>query len=219
VLYKLDPITHSVTVVGPFQGCSSVIDLAMDKDGQVLGTTFDGLYSIDKLTAQCTLIATGSYPNSLSFLPVGTLDPNDEALVGYFGADYVRIDPQGGGVNTVLAGALTGGSISSGDIVSVEWGGTYLTIKGPGCDDCLVQVDPISGQVTQSYGPVGYSQIFGLAYWGGSAYGFTNGGELFQIDFAGGTISTTPINIPAAPADLSFWGAGSSTTAPLVPPN
>src|SRR5262245_17183260 len=30
-LYKLDPLTHEVTVVGPFNGCSQVIDIAIDK--------------------------------------------------------------------------------------------------------------------------------------------------------------------------------------------
>jgi hypothetical protein len=70
----------------------------------------------------------------------------------------------------------------------------------------------------KNWGHLPYSQVFGLAFWGGRAYGFTNSGDLFEIAFGTDTVTTTAIPIPAAPADLSFWGAGSSTAAPLVPP-
>jgi hypothetical protein len=218
-LYKLDPITKELFVVGAFDGCDGVIDLAIDKSGGVIATSFSGLYAIDKTTAVCTEIALGNYPNSLSFVPQGTLDPNAEALVGYNVTDYVRIDPVTGQVTTVNAGAIAGGFESSGDIVSVIGGGTYLTIKGAGCNDCLVEVNPVTGAILNNYGGLGQSQIFGLAYWGGSAYGFTNGGTLFEISFdMGGGVSVTPIAIPGAPAGLGFWGAGSSTSAPIIPP-
>ena len=50
-LYRLDPVTKQVTTVGNFVGCpSAVIDIAIDKDGGMIGTTFDGLYKIDKTT-------------------------------------------------------------------------------------------------------------------------------------------------------------------------
>jgi hypothetical protein len=60
-------------------------------------------------------------------------------------------------------------------------------------------------------GALPYDQVWGLAYWGGVAYGFTSGGTLFQIDLPG--VATTPIPIPNAPPGLAFWGAGSSTAA------
>ncbi|MBI4703077.1 MAG: hypothetical protein HY744_18325 [Deltaproteobacteria bacterium] len=216
VLYKLEPETKAVTVVGSFQGCSSVIDLAINKKNEIYATTFGGLYRIDKQTAACTLIQQGSYPNSLSFVPEGTLDPKVEALVGCNGSSYVRIDEQSGQVTPI--GSLPGGFSSSGDIVSVIGGGTYLTVKGPNCDDCLVEIDPKKGAIVKNYGSLGYTDVFGLAYWGGSAYGFSNGGKLFQIAFSGNAISTSLIPVPNAPPDLQFWGAGSSTAVPLEPP-
>ena len=217
VLYRLDPITKEVTAVGPFSGCSSVIDIAIDKDNNMYGTTFDGLYTIDKTNAHCTLVASGNYPNSLSFVPVGTLDPNEEAMVGYLDADYVRIDKGTGQVTTI--GGISGGYISSGDIVSVINGGTYLTVKNYAeCDDCLFQVDPMTGDMVKNWGAVGHSQVFGLAYWGGKAYGFSNTGELFEISFDQSSVSTVAIPIPGAPVDLRFWGAGSSTAVPVDPP-
>src|SRR5262245_62325508 len=77
-LYKLDPITKEVTVVGLFSGLNgdSMIDIALDKDGNMVGTAFGGLYNIDKTTGNSTLIVAGSFPNSLSFVPQGTVDPN-----------------------------------------------------------------------------------------------------------------------------------------------
>ena len=219
-LYRLDPITKAVTTIGQFNGCDDVIDIAIDKDGQLLATSYTGLHRIDKTSAECTLIATGVYPNSLSFVPVGTLDATVEALVGYENTNYVRINPDNGNITTVNAGAIMGGLISSGDIVSVIDGGTYLTVKGPGCEntDCLVEVNPATGAIIQNFGDAENDQIFGLAFWGGSAYGFTNDGILAEIIFMGNTVTTTPIAVPGAPAGLQFWGAGSSTDVPIAPP-
>lgn len=217
-LYRLDPVTKQVTTVGNFVGCpSAVIDIAIDKDGGMIGTTFDGLYKIDKTTAQCTFIASGDYPNSLSFVPAGTLDPNVEALVGFEGSDYVRIDPVTGVKSTLAQGSL-GGYVSSGDVVSVIGGGTYLTVTGgpEGCFDCILEVNPKTGGVVKTIGPLGHDSVYGLAFWGGAAYGFDAYGALFQIDLMTGVATT--IAQPGAPAGLSYYGAGSSTSAPLEPP-
>ena len=216
-LYRLDPVTKQVTVVGGFNGCSEVIDIALDKDGVMIGTTFDGLYKIDKTNAKCTVVTQGDFPNSLSFVPAGTLDPNVEALVGYEGSNYVRIDPASGQKTTITQGAL-GSYTSSGDIVSVIGGGTYLTVFGgpENCGDCILQVDPKTGAVIKNIGALGHGSVYGLAFWGGSAYGFDAYGELFQIDLT--NASTTMIPQPGAPGDLSYFGAGSSTSAPLEPP-
>jgi hypothetical protein len=217
-LYKLDPVTNAVTVVGQFQGCGGVIDIALDKDSNMYGTTYDGVYRIDRTTAICTLIASGSnYPNSLSFVPAGTVDPTEEALVGYQGDQYVRIDTTTGALSNI--GTTIGmGFSSSGDIVSVKASGsnpTYLTVKGTGCaTDCLLEVDPSTGAFLRNWGPTGYSNVFGLAFWAGSVYGFDDGGDLFQIGFSGTALQVQSIPIPSAPPMLSFFGAGSTTSAP-----
>ncbi|HVY48117.1 MAG TPA: hypothetical protein VHB21_19650 [Minicystis sp.] len=211
-LYKLDPDTKAVTEVGPFTGCDGgVIDLAVDKDGVMYATTTDALYRVDKTTGACTLLANGNYPNSLSLVPVGTVDPNDEALVGFNGSDYVRIDKTTGAVTSI--GTLTGGYTSSGDVVSVIGGGTYLTVKGNGCNDCIVEVDPTTGALVQMIGALDHKSVFGLAFWGGTAYGFDDFGKLFAIDLTNAT--TTPIQTGLMVPQ--FWGAGSTTAAPLNP--
>ncbi|HEY1957416.1 MAG TPA: hypothetical protein VGH28_17475 [Polyangiaceae bacterium] len=213
-LYRLDPKTQAVTTIGLFTGCSSVEDIALDASSTMYATTLDGLYTVDRATAKCTLVATGTYPNSLSFVPAGTLDANNEALVGFLGDQYVRIDQASGAMTTV--GAIGGGYTSSGDVVSVKGGGTYLTVKGGpnSCNDCLIQVDPKNGSFLLEWGPLGHTAVFGIAFWGGSVYGFDAGGEIFKIDFQGLAMQISTV---AAPPGTAFYGAGSTTVAPLVP--
>jgi hypothetical protein len=214
-LYRLDANTKQVAVVGPFTGgCSSVIDIAIDSSSNAYVTTSSDLWKLNLQTAACTNISSGSYPNSLSFVPKGTLDPNVEALVGYNGSEYIRIDTTTGKVTNI--GALSGNYVSSGDIVSVIGGGTFLTVKGgpSNCNDCLLQIDPKTGNLIQSYGSVNHADVFGLAFWAGTAYGFDNGGEVFSIGWQSGKLVTTNIPVPNPPPGLSFWGAGSTTSAP-----
>jgi hypothetical protein len=222
-LFRLDPISKAVFFVGTFKGCGSeVYDLAMNKDSQIYVTTATtGLYSVDKKNATCTLIKSGNYPNSLSFIPAGILDINDEALVGYEGSDYVKINYKTGVQAIVRKNALGDGLTSSGDIVSVKGGPTYLTVTGGDgpcvSSDCLVRVDPKTGAVLKNYGSVDHTDVYGLAFWAGEVYGFDASGKIFQVTVTGTTLTTKNIPIPNMPAGLSFNGAGSSTLAPIGP--
>lgn len=215
-LFRLDPKTKAVTAVGDFSGCDSVIDIALDEASTIYAASYDSLYRVDKNTAKCSEISSGSYPNSLSFVPKGTALPNDEALVGYDGSDYVRIDTTTGSKTKI--GTLGGGFVSSGDIVSVKGGKTYLTVKGGSCNnnDCLVEVDPATGALVKNWGSIEHKAVFGLSFWAGKIYGFSEGGDLFEVTFGTSQLATSVIPIPSKPAGLSFWGAGSSTSAPLV---
>ncbi len=226
-LFRLNIDDNAVGTVGNFTGCTGqVIDIALDKDSVLYGTTqgntnpnmpgvpSGALWRIDKNTAACTLISYGDYPNSLSFVPEGTLDANKETLVGYSQAgNYVRIDTTTGAVTTVGTSVLTGGLESSGDIVSVIDGPTYLTVKGGSCDvyDCVVEVNPTTGAMIRNLGSCGYNSVFGVAFWAGKVYGFTSEGEIFEFhEEDDGSISTLPI-----PASVDqFYGAGSTTAAP-----
>jgi hypothetical protein len=213
-LYRLNPTNNQVAVVGTFNGCDQVIDIAIDENSNGYVTTSTGFYKVDLMTAACTHVADGNYPNSLSFVPKGTLDPNAEALVGFVDSTYIRINETTGAITNV--GMLTGGYTSSGDVVSVINGGTFLTVKGgnQNCNDCLLQVDPKTGALIQNYGSVNHPDVFGLAFWAGTAYGFDNGGEVFSINYQGGSLVTMNIPVPNPPPNLSFWGAGSTTAAP-----
>lgn len=219
-LYRLDPQTKAVTTVGTFSGCTKILDIALNEASEIWATTYAELYRIDRMTAQCTLVSTGTYGTSLSFVPKGTLDPNEEALVAYVDDKYIRIDTTTG--NTTEIGSLQGPAnmVSSGDIVSVKGGGTYLTVKGnASCEstDCVIEIDPKTGRLIRTLGNVPFKKVFGLAFWGGKAYGFTDGGDLFETTLDVGSLQVTVIPIAQKPADLKFWGAGSSTLAPLGP--
>lgn len=214
-LFRLDAETKAVAVVGMFDGCdASIIDIALDAESNMFGTAYGALHAIDRTTGVCTRIAEGEYPTSLSFVPAGTVDPAQEALVGFVEERYIRIDVETGAVTDL--GQLPDGLRSSGDLVSVIGGDTWLTVTGPGCDtgDCIVSIDPTTGDVLQNYGPLPYDAVFGLAFWAGRAYGFSDAGEVFEIEFGDTTVSTTEIDVPGAPAGLSFYGAGSTTSAP-----
>lgn len=216
-LYRLDPDTKQVTTVGKFSGCGSQVnDIALDKDSNLIATNDSGIYAVDRTTAKCTEIQSDGYPNSLSFIPAGTLDPNVEALVGFEGDQYVRINPQNGSISEI--GSPWGnGLISSGDIVSVKGGPTFLTVYSLGnqCPtDCLVELDPKTGAMTKNWGPLGYEQVYGIAFWAGSVYGFDSAGNLFEVKFDNGILSTVLVDKPAG---VSFYGAGSTTSAPPIP--
>lgn len=220
-LYKLEPATKAVTVVGKFKDCEPIVDMALNEHSTLYAVSYEKLYIVDKKTAQCTLVSTGKYPNSLSFVPKGTLDPDAEALVGYGGTkgdEYLRININSGAVETVGKLGGSNGLVSSGDIASVKGGATYLTVKGGSCDktDCLVEIDPATGKILKNWGDIEHDNVFGLSFWGGSVYGFDDTGHLFQVTFGSSKIVTTEIPIPDKPSGLSFWGAGSSTSAPLV---
>jgi hypothetical protein len=215
-LYKLEPATKAVSVVGDFKQCEPIIDIALDEKSTLYAVSDNTLYTVDKSTATCTKLNSGKYPNSLSFVPKGTFDPNEETLVGYDEGNYVRINVKDG--TRTVVGKLGGSYISSGDIVSVKGGKTFLTVKGGSCSayDCLFEVDPATGEMIKNWGSIEHKKVFGLSFWGGNVYGFDEQGTLFEVVFGSNKIVTTTIPIPQKPSGLSFWGAGSSTSAPLV---
>lgn len=213
-LYRVDPVSRATTAVGNFDGCTYINDIAIDKRGVIYGTTGTSLWTLSGVDAHCTLVAKGTFPNSLSFVPANVLAP-DETLVGFEGADYVRIDTTSGVKSKV--GAMAGGYTSSGDVVSVINGPTYVTVKGNGCGDCLVEVDPKTGSITKNWGDVGHVDVFGIAFWAGKVYGFANDGTLFEAAFTNGAVQAT--TIPVSGPALAWAGAGSTTAAPLVAPN
>jgi hypothetical protein len=74
----------------------------------------------------------------------------------------------------------------------------------------------VTGLVTRNLGKIGFAQVYGLAFWGGSVYGFTEGGELFEVTNVT-PLTSARIIIPGVPTGLQFYGAGSATSAPILP--
>jgi len=111
---------------------------------------------------------------------------------------------------------------ASGDIVYLEQGGTFATDRpmlssSDHPNDALVEVNPATGQAIRVIGMTGFPQLWGLGFWAGTAYGFSANGVLISIDLTTGAGTTIPL--PNVPSGLSFWGAGTTTSAPIEPPH
>jgi hypothetical protein len=200
-LYSFSAMTNTVTEIGPFtepdgSNAPDMVDLAVNAEGAVFTASSMGLYSVDPTTARATEIALfdvamGEQFYALTFLTAGELRPT-ETLIGATNMGvYYEIDPTDASVTRL--GSYPDGWLSSGDLVSVE-GATYATIG------------PIRG------GGTDFRQIFGLGYWGRSVYGFSNSGQLIEIDrtTGAGRLATTMTGTDR------FWGAGVTTQAPVL---
>jgi len=235
-LYLFEPLSRSLTVVGRFSclnGAEAMIDLAIDRSGAMFGTTFRRFLSIDPITASCTQIAvagtgTMDYPNSLSFVPAGTVDPGKEALVGYATAvgdskavNYVRIDVTTGAMTSIgnINALATGTQYrASGDIVSIiqDANRTYATVKlqPTAGNDLLAEVNPVNGNIKRIIGDTGQLNLFGFGYWAGKGYGFSDTGKIIEINMTTGT-STVVKTLDDAGAAIPWYGAGVTTQAPV----
>jgi hypothetical protein len=210
-LYRFEPVGKTFATVGPLTGCVNLSDIAVDRDGKIFGVG-NALYRVDPATGACTIVANQPQPFTATFVAAGTVDPVNEALVAYLNADYVRVDRVTGSVTLITANAL-GAYLPSGDLVSVAGSGTYVSVTGPSCGDCLLSVNPATGVIVKNLGSIGQAQIFGLGLWAGTVYGFAGGGETYAITI--GASSVTSVLVPNAnkPAG-GFIGGGSTTAAP-----
>jgi len=208
-LYIVSPSGWTVTHVGSFNVGDQITDLAVTPSGGLYAVSFSALYSVNKSTAQATLVASvsGSGNNALTFLANGNL------LAADSGGELKTINPGNGAVITV--GNFGKGLSSSGDLVAVADGTMYgvsSTSAGGGDasgNNLLLRVDTATGQATV-VGPIGYGDVWGLAYVNAKVIGFTTSGKILQID------PQTGAGTLLASRSVAFWGAGMS---PLVQAN
>jgi hypothetical protein len=204
-LYKVDPSTFTLTHVGAF-GPTDITDIAVTPAGELWAISFSSLYKVDKTTAQATSVAplSGSGNNGLTFLPNGNLLAADGA------GDVKRIDTASGAITAV--GNFGNGLSSSGDLVAVGTVMYGISSTGAGGSDAsgnnvLLRVDVATGVAT-IVGPIGFGQVWGLAYVNKRVIAFTANGQIIQIDPAtgAGTLLKT--------TNVQFWGAGMSPSVP-----
>jgi hypothetical protein len=208
-LYLINPTGWTVSHVGAFGNGDEITDLAVTPNGNLYGISYSALYSINKTTAHATYVAdvSGASNNGLTFLPDGSLLASDAA------GEVKRINPMTGAVSAV--GNFNQSLSSAGDLVAVANGTMYgvsSTSAGGGDasgNNVLLRVDTATGQATV-VGPIGYGDVWGLAYVNATVIGFTTAGQILQIDPATGAGSLL------ATRSVVFWGAGMS---PLVEGN
>lgn len=214
-LYKVDPDTLAITMIGPFgwsNGSDQMTDIAIDKTGLMLGVSFTNVYRIDPSNAQATRLSTGLSGtfNGLSFVPAAMLgETGDDVLVGTRNADGVvfRINPMTGQASAI---GNMGSFSSSGDLVAVTGFGTVQTADNGFSADRLVRLAPMTFAATPVGTDIGYSDIWGVAFWKGKIFGFTNAGQFVTIDATTGVGTLVQGNGPA------WWGAAVTTSAPVI---
>jgi hypothetical protein len=247
-LYRYDPLANTIVTVGVFDCVphggvdaddDSVIDMALDRTGQLYATTFYRFIKVDAATAKCTVVktqdTTGKYPNSLSFVPLGTVDNAREALVGYSydinndARVYTRIDVDTGEPTTIgdinptplLNGVEWG---ISGDFISLarDQSKTYGTVTqltgdaGAG-NDQLAELDPKTGVIKRIIGDIGQIKLFGMGYWAGKAYVFSSLGGIYEVDITTGHSKLALLPTPDGGGSIVWYGAGVTTDTPTAP--
>lgn len=251
-LYRYDPLANTLVNVGVFDcvpqdgvgGLGStetndaVIDIALDRTGQMYATTYWRFIKVDATSGGCQVIRKETqadmYPNSLSFAPLGTVDPTQEALVGYAfdnrgdATIYTRINVTTGlmedreNLNPGPPGGAEYGL--SGDVISLSrtGGKTYAVVKqvtgdvGAGTD-LLAEIDPSTGTLKQLIGDTGQKGFFGLGFWAGKAYGFTSSGEIYAIDVTNGSSKLVLVAKDDNGNPIEWFGAGVTTDSPTAP--
>lgn len=222
-LYTFSAYTSTVAEIGVFTLPSGapapyMLDLAVNAGGDVYTSSDDSLYRIDPETAVATRVGGfdigAEQLFALVFLGAGELRTG-ETLIGATNAGvYYEVNPAT--AQTTMLARYPGDWASSGDIVSVDGLGTFATLRDPDRSDTdfLARIEfRADGTSTLTVlGEVGYPQIFGLGYWGRALYGFSNAGELIEIDRETGEGSIAV----AETGTSQFWGAGVTTQAPVL---
>ncbi|MFT5353586.1 MAG: hypothetical protein ACI9KE_000785 [Polyangiales bacterium] len=222
-LFRFDPLTNRVTSVGILNTTEddvgdffSMTDVAVRSDGALFGLGRGRVWRIDTETARCTTVVMEVQGTAMSFVPAGEIGDQEELIVGYEDsndrAKLARVDLVAGTV--VDLATFSGDCETSGDIASISGLGTFITLRcaNDESQDFLATIDVMTATIS-IIGPTGVRGIWGLGFWAGVFYGFTNSGELVEIDASTGA-STIIAN--ELGAEDGFWGAGVTTEAPLI---
>lgn len=214
-LYKVDPDTLAITMIGNFVWPSfsdTMTDLAIDKTGQMIGVSYTSVYRVDPTNAHTTLLSShlqGMF-NGLSFVPADQLgQTGDDVLVGTRNTDgkVFRVDPMTGA--TTQVGDMGAAFASSGDLVAVAGFGTVQTITGNGPDK-LARLAPQTFAATPIGSDTGFGMIWGVAYWKNKIYGFTSDGAFILIDPTSGAATLV------SNTGIGWYGAAVTTLAPVI---
>jgi hypothetical protein len=230
-LYVMNPITLAAMPVGPLTGLDpmrSLLDLAIDRNGDAIGVSREKLYRVDTETGALTFLAelpaSAHNTNSLSYAPTDPSDPNSPEILitANESGDVYKIDLSGVQPTPILMGNFgthNGQQIrSSGDIVGIHGLGIFATVDigddrdGP---DYLAQIDPVTWKATVKAQSTGFNRIYGLGYWDGRFYGFADNGfeagsgTMIQID------PQTGAGIELSTADIRWFGAAVTTVVPI----
>jgi hypothetical protein len=230
-LYAFSPYTNTVDEIGVFRLANGdeapfMTDLAVDSAENVFTSSDESLWRVNVTSGIVTEVGTFDIGSerlfALSFLAPDESPDGTEMLIGATNEGaYYEIDRNDG--STSLLGEYPDDWTSSGDIVSVAGFGTFATVRRPSPSepeaDTLARIEFTSSgaSVVTVIGPIEqgntlFTEIFGLGYWGRRFYGFTNDGELLEIDRDTGAATVVSQDTGAE----QFWGAGVTTRVPIL---
>ncbi len=240
-LFRIDPYKLTIDSVGQFDciaggadpvNSKGVWDVAVDGDNKMYGIASSPvgaeLVLIDPTNAHCTHVADlpwqhVGYTLAISFVPKGVLHPDKEILVAQGLYQLHSIDVDNPQLNLLhdVSESMYWYTKAGSDLVSVEGAGTFVVAAQQGGQggytQYLLKLDVPLGDISV-VGPTGTGStafFVGAAYWGGTVYSVTRGGEVYSLDTMSGL--ATLLNI-AVPQGTAFWGAGVSTKVPITPP-
>ena len=216
-LFTMDPFTYEINEIGQFtfdQSNGQVTDIAIDRFGVLYAVTFNDVFVCHPQTAACYYL--GDLPqsfNGLTMVPPGTIDENDDTLIGIANSgQWYQVTIVNQQAQLTFLGEYGDGMSSSGDVFSIEGVGTYGAVNAPGVfdGDVIVECDPTNGMVLDNLATtVGYTSLFGLAGWQGKIFGFNSGGQVIEINPENGTVTEV------ADSPHSWWGAGVFSVLPM----
>jgi len=221
-LYRIDTTDLEVILVGPFGsalGASSITDIAIDKDDRMIGVSLSAIFEIDESTGTATHLADFTGVDgftSLSFVPVDPDDPGsaEDLIAANDQGAVFRIDPATGVATEIGSyGTFQGETIrSSGDIVSIHGFGTVATVTTVGAlgPDVLARLEVGTFAATPIGSGTGYNDLWGIGFWAGDVFGFSEDGSFVLIDTSTGVATPVETSVPR------WWGAAVTTAAPIV---
>ena len=187
----------------PDDSFSQVTDIAIDRFGVLYALGSDVLHACDPSTAQCWALAPVP-SNSLAFLPLGTLDADDDTLVTLAGSAWTRIDLRGPEVAVTVIGEIEAPYSSSGDITTTFDGLTVFTSPSVTGVDLVLALDPVTGTVFGVIGLAsGLSNVWGMASVRGALWLFDQVGNIATMDPISGEVVVVGFGLDG------FWGAAS----------
>jgi hypothetical protein len=238
-LYTFSPYTNTVETVGTFIIESPedpwMLDLAVDGTGRIFTVGYEDIYIVDPDTLEASVVMTYRSDRdqemdplfALSFIPPSQSPTGREMFIGATNAgELYEIDLVTD--QLVSRGRYPDNWGSSGDITSVDGLGTFATVRQRDTDGQPIDGEPdavaritlsLTGDAqvqiigtTETAGGQQFTALFGLGYWGSKLYGFTQDGELLEIDRDTGVCTIVSTTTGAS----EFFGAGVTTAVPFL---